>query len=110
MFDQTVTQLALIRSRRGRSDELGAQLSTLLQPAHAAPGCLHCAVLRDAGDADLWLVHAVWSSRDALMSYLGSPQAQVFSAIIDNCSARELELRTLEGTFAAQEAARRCAA
>ncbi len=110
MFDQTVTQLALIRSRRGRSDELGAQLATLLEPAQVAPGCLHCAVQRDSGDADRWLVHAVWSSREALMSYLGSPQAQMFSSIIETCIARELELRTLEGTLAAQEAAERCAA
>ena len=44
------------------------------------------------------------------MSYLGSPQAQMFSSIIETCSARELELRTLEGTLAAQEAAERCAA
>lgn len=110
MLDHSVTQLALIRSRRGRSDELGAQLAMLLAPAQAADGCLHCAIRRDGEDADLWLVHALWTSREALMSHLRSPQAQVFAAIIDNCSVREMELFTLDGQHAVEDAALHCAA
>ena len=60
-----VSHMAFVRARAGRSKELGARLSSLIEPSRQACGCLHFALQHSQCDADL-LVSGFWSSQQAI--------------------------------------------
>ncbi|WP_375379715.1 antibiotic biosynthesis monooxygenase family protein [Pseudomonas protegens] len=66
--------MAFVRARAGRSKELGARLSSLIEPSRQACGCLHFALQHSQCDADLWLVSGFWSSHLAICTATTSPR------------------------------------
>ena len=51
------------------SDSL-LSLRRLVGPASAAPGCLHCRLYREVGEAESLLLDQHWASDSALQAYL----------------------------------------
>lgn len=89
-----VTNLALIRARAGRSEELGACLSALLEPSRQSPGCLSYELQRCLGDPDLWLVYGSWVSQEAMEAYFHTPALQTFAKALLGLAASGLELHS----------------
>ncbi|POA56670.1 MULTISPECIES: putative quinol monooxygenase [unclassified Pseudomonas] len=97
-----VSHMALVRARAGRSTELGARLSSLIEPSRQAPGCLQFALQRSQCDAQLWLVSGFWSSQQAMTAYFSSPAMEVFSELVQDLVVDSLDLHTFD-TVSAQE-------
>jgi quinol monooxygenase YgiN len=65
-----VTNLAFVRARTGRSEELGERLRRLVEPSRREPGCLRFDLHRADDDPDLWMVYETWrSARDRQQHY-----------------------------------------
>ncbi|KTC37483.1 MAG: antibiotic biosynthesis monooxygenase family protein [Pseudomonas sp.] len=89
-----VSHMAFVRARAGRSSELGARLSSLIEPSRQAPGCLHFALQRSQCDADLWLVSGFWNNQQAMTAYFSSPAMQVFTDLVQDLVVNSLDLHT----------------
>ncbi|MGH8353720.1 MAG: putative quinol monooxygenase [Pseudomonas sp.] len=88
------TNLALIRARAGRSEELGACLSALLEPSRQSPGCLSYELQRCLGDPDLWLVYGAWVSQEAMEAYFHTTALQTFAKALHGLAASGLDLHS----------------
>ncbi|PAU65631.1 hypothetical protein BZL41_05515 [Pseudomonas sp. PIC25] len=98
-----VTTLALVRARAGRSDELGCRLGVLIEPALSTPGCLRYELQRAPDDPDLWRIHGLWASEEAMTTYLDMPVVQVFADILHDRSASLVDLHSFAGSLASLE-------
>ncbi|WPO99097.1 putative quinol monooxygenase [Pseudomonas sp. HR96] len=90
----TVSHSAFVRARPGHSAELGARLSSLLEPSRQAPGCLHFALQHSHCEEGLWHVSGFWSSQQAMDDYFASPAMQVFSDVVQALLVKSLDLHT----------------
>jgi quinol monooxygenase YgiN len=75
-----VTNLAFIRARSGRSEELGARLGRLVAPSRREPGCLRFDLHRADDDPDLWMVYETWRSPAARQAHYASAHLRAFIA------------------------------
>jgi quinol monooxygenase YgiN len=97
-----VSHLAFVRARAGRSAELGARLSGLIEPSRQTPGCLHFALQHSQCDAELWLVSGFWSSQQAMTAYFNSPALAVFTELVQELVVNRLDFHTFSNVCAAQ--------
>ncbi len=95
-----VSHMAFVRARAGRSMELGARLSSLIEPSRQAPGCLHFALQRSQCDTELWLVSGFWSNQQAMTAYFSSPAMQVFTDLVQDLVVNSLDLHTFNSVSA----------
>ncbi|KAF0865102.1 putative quinol monooxygenase [Pseudomonas sp. LD120] len=104
MFTQSpVSHMAFVRARSGRSTELGARLSSLIEPSRQATGCLHFALQHSQCDADLWLVSGFWSSQHTMTAYFSSPAMAIFAELVQDLVVNSLDFHTFS-TVSALEA------
>lgn len=75
-----VTNVAFIRARPGRSEELGARLGRLVAPSRREPGCLRFDLHRADDDPDLWMVYETWRSPAARQAHYDSAHLRTFIA------------------------------
>lgn len=87
------TNLAQIRAKAGRSDELGEALLALVAPSRAEPGCVTYDVHRAIEDGDLWMVYENWRSAVDLQAHFELPHMQAFVARIPELVEGELDLK-----------------
>ncbi|WP_028683258.1 antibiotic biosynthesis monooxygenase family protein [Pseudomonas chlororaphis] len=97
-----VSHMALVRARAGRSTELGARLSSLIEPSRQATGCLQFALQHSQCDADLWLVSGFWSSQQAMTDYFCSPAMAIFAELVQDLVVNSLDFHTFRDVSAAQ--------
>lgn len=97
-----VSHMAFVRARAGRSTELGARLSSLIEPSRQAPGCLHFALQHSQCDAGLWLVSGFWSSQQAMTAYFNSPAMAIFAELVQELVVNSLDFHTFSHVSAAQ--------
>jgi len=91
-----------VRARAGRSKELGARLSSLIEPSRQACGCLHFALQHSQCDADLWLVSGFWSSQQAMTAYFNSPAMAIFAELVQDLVVNSLDFHTFSTVSALQ--------
>lgn len=88
-----VTNIAFIRARAGRSDDLGRRLLGLVAPSRLEPGCINYDVHRSGDDADLWCVYENWRSAEDLAAHFDMPHMQTFVAELPVLVDGPLDLR-----------------
>lgn len=74
-----VTNLAIVRAKSGRSDELGELLMTLVEPSRAEAGCLAYDVHRANDDDDMWMLYETWESAAHVTRHFQSPHIRSFA-------------------------------
>lgn len=75
-----VTNLAFIRARAGRSEELGARLRRLVARSRREPGCVSYDLHRADDDADLWMIYETWRSAADRQAHYESAHLRAFIA------------------------------
>lgn len=85
----SVTSLASIRARNGRSAELGERLLVLLEPARRIEGCISHEIVRAPGDPDLWLLQGSWASQAALEHYCDGTCGQCLAEVLQGALVLE---------------------
>ncbi|MNI58825.1 Antibiotic biosynthesis monooxygenase [compost metagenome] len=98
----THSHMAFVRARAGRSTELGARLSALIEPTRSAPGCLSFSLQHSQGDPDLWLVSGFWTHQQAMTAYFATPTMQVFAELVQELVVDSLDFHTFKEVSAAQ--------
>ncbi|APC17837.1 antibiotic biosynthesis monooxygenase [Pseudomonas frederiksbergensis] len=97
-----VSHMAFVRARAGRSMELGARLSGLIEPSRQASGCLHFALQHSLCDPELWLVSGFWVDQHAMTAYFSTPAMQVFAELVQELVVNSLDFHTFCEVSAAQ--------
>jgi quinol monooxygenase YgiN len=97
-----VSHLAFVRARAGRSAELGARLSALIEPSRSAPGCLNFALQHSLCDPELWLVSGFWVNQQAMTAYFSTPGMQIFAGLVQDLVVNSLDFHTFKDVSAAQ--------
>ncbi|WP_347901712.1 antibiotic biosynthesis monooxygenase family protein [Pseudomonas purpurea] len=97
-----VSHMAFVRARAGRSTELGARLSSLIEPSRQASGCLHFALQYSLCDPELWLVSGFWTDQRAMTDYFSSPAMEVFSELVQELVVNSLDFHTFSDVSAHQ--------
>ncbi|RON49056.1 putative quinol monooxygenase [Pseudomonas frederiksbergensis] len=97
-----VSHMAFVRARAGRSAELGARLSALIEPSRAASGCLSFALQHSQCDPDLWLVSGFWTHQQAMTAYFSTPAMQIFADLVQDLVVNSLDFHTFKDVSAAQ--------
>jgi quinol monooxygenase YgiN len=94
--------MAFVRARTGRSAELGARLSALIEPSRNAPGCLSFALQHSQCDPELWLVSGFWVNQQAMTAYFSSPAMQIFAELVQELVVNSLDFHTFREVSAGQ--------
>ena len=97
-----VSHMAFIRACPGRSMELGARLSSLIEPTRQAPGCLHFALQRSLCDSQLWLVSGFWVNQQAMNAYFSSPSMDIFAELVQELVVNSLDFHTFSDVSTVQ--------
>ena len=97
-----VSHMAFVRARAGRSVELGARLSALIEPSRNAPGCLSFALQHSQCDPELWLVSGFWMNQQAMTAYFSTPAMEVFAELVQELVVNSLDFHTFKDVSAAQ--------
>ncbi len=97
-----VSHMAFVRARAGRSMELGARLSCLIEPSRQASGCLHFALQHSLCDPELWLVSGFWVDQQAMTAYFSTPAMQVFAELVQELVVNSLDFHTFSEVSAIQ--------
>jgi quinol monooxygenase YgiN len=94
--------MAFVRARAGRSAELGARLSALIEPSRSAPGCLSFTLQHSQCDPDLWLVSGFWTHQHAMTAYFSTPAMGVFAELVQELVVNSLDFHTFKEVSADQ--------
>lgn len=97
-----VSHMAFVRARAGRTMELGARLSTLIEPSRAAPGCLSFSLQHSQCDPELWLVSGFWINQQAMTAYFNTPAMQIFAELVQGLVVNSLDFHTFKDVSAEQ--------
>ena len=97
-----VSHMAFVRAQAGRSMELGARLSSLIEPSRQAKGCLHFALQQSLCDPELWLVSGFWIDQPAMTAYFSSPAMAVFGELVQELVVNSLDFHTFSDVSADQ--------
>ncbi|VVN41816.1 hypothetical protein PS862_03391 [Pseudomonas fluorescens] len=97
-----VSHMAFVRARAGRSAELGARLSALIEPSRNAPGCLSFALQHSQCDAQLWLVSGFWINQPAMTAYFNSPAMEIFTELVQELVVNSLDFHTFRDVSVGQ--------
>jgi quinol monooxygenase YgiN len=90
----TVSHLVFARARVGHSEQLGARLQGLIEPALNTTGCLSFALQHSLRDPDLWLIAGSWSNEQTMNAWFEAPELQVFSDIVQTLMVSSLDFHT----------------
>jgi quinol monooxygenase YgiN len=96
-----VSHMAFVRARAGRSAELGARLSALIEPSRVASGCLSFSLQHSQCDPDLWLVCGFWTHQGAMSAYFGTPAMEIFAGLVQDLVVNSLDFHTFKDVSAA---------
>ena len=85
--------VAIIRAKRGLSDELGRRLATLVAPARAEPGNINYDPYRSNDDPDVWILYENWKAHSDLAAHFELPYMKPFPAVLPEVLESEMDLR-----------------
>ena len=88
-----VTNIAFIRAKSGRTEELGRRLLALVAPSRQEAGCINYDLHLSDSDPDIWCVYENWRSADDLAMHFALPHMQAFIAVVPTLVEGDLDLR-----------------
>lgn len=88
------SHMAFVRAYAGRSTELGARLSILVEPGRQTPGCLQFALQHSLSEPDLWLISGSWSSEQAMRAWFNSPALGILSQLVNDMMIIRMDFQT----------------
>jgi len=97
-----VSHLVTVRARAGRSAQLGARLSTLIEPSASASGCLHFALQKSTTEDDVWVISGLWVDQSAMNDWFAAPELNIFSTLVSEMLVGSLDFQTFANLTAAQ--------
>lgn len=97
-----VNHRVAIRAGVGHSAQVGARLSSLLNPCGAAPGCLHFALQRSLTEEDVWVITGSWADTSAMNDWFAAPELNLFSELLTERLVVSLDFQTFATVTAAQ--------
>ncbi|VVN98807.1 putative quinol monooxygenase [Pseudomonas fluorescens] len=97
-----VSHMAFVRASGGRSMELGARLSSLIEPTRRTPGCLHFTLQQSLCDPELWLVSGYWVNQQAMTEYFSTPAMDIFAELVEELVIKSLDFHTFSDVSAVQ--------
>ena len=96
------SHMAFIRARSGCSTELGARLSSLIEPGRQAQGCLQFSLQHTPGRPRCVAGVRVLSSEQAMSAYFSSPALMIFTELLNDMVVRSMDFQTFTDASAAQ--------
>lgn len=88
-----VTQIVILRAREGQETLLEAELRALIGPSRKEEGCMTFDLYRALETPGAFMLHEVWTSRDAHTEHLHTPHFLRWNA------GRDALLTSRDGTF-----------
>lgn len=98
----TVSHLVFARASTGSTKRLGVRLSSLIEPALKAPGCLQFSLQQSLHEPDMWVVSGLWSSEDMMNAWFATPALDVFSELVEQLIIGSLDFQTFKQVTASQ--------
>jgi quinol monooxygenase YgiN len=97
-----VSHLVFARANTGRSTHLGMRLSSLIEPALGAPGCLNFALQQSLLDPQMWMITGLWTSEEAMNAWFATPELSVFAELVQEFIVSSLDFQTFQQVSAVQ--------
>lgn len=97
-----VSHLVFARANTGRSTHLGMRLSSLIEPALGAPGCLNFALQQSLHEPEMWMVTGLWSSEETMNAWFATPELSVFAELVQGAVVTSLDFQTFKQVSAVQ--------
>lgn len=88
-----VTNIAFIRAKPGRCEDLVARLLALVAPSRQEAGCINYDVHHSLDDGELCCVYENWRSAEDLAAHFQQPHMQAFAADLPALVEGDLDLR-----------------
>ncbi|AJE03103.1 putative quinol monooxygenase [Geobacter pickeringii] len=92
MADAKVTVIARARAKAGLEEQLRQEITALIAPTRAEPGCINYDLHQSASDPALFMLHENWVSMHALEEHLAMPYLEAFKAKAPDLLAEPLDL------------------
>ena len=103
MLDTSVmSHWVSVRARAEHSVQVGARLSSLINPSAAAPGCLHFALHRSLTDENVWVMTGSWADPSAMNDWFAAPELNLFSELLSESLVVSLDFQTYATVTPAQ--------
>jgi len=97
-----VSHLVSLRASAGNSAQLGARLSTLIDPSCGTAGCLHFVLQRSMTEEDVWVISGLWADESAMNDWFAAPELTVFAELMAERLVKSLDFQTFATVTAAQ--------
>jgi quinol monooxygenase YgiN len=97
-----VSHLAFARASTGCSEQLGVRLSSLIEPALKAPGCLQFSLQQSLHEPDMWVVSGQWASEEMMSAWFETPELSVFAELVQQLIVSSLDFQTFQHVTSAQ--------
>jgi quinol monooxygenase YgiN len=91
-----VSHLAFARASSGCSAQLGVRLSSLIDPALKAPGCLQFSLQQSLHEPDMWVISGMWASEDTMSAWFATPELNVFAELVQQLIISSLDFQTFK--------------
>lgn len=92
MGNEKVTVVARIKAKPGKEQQVRQELTKLLAPTRAEPGCLNYDLHVALDNEAEFLFHENWSSRDAFDKHLETPHVKALLSRADELLAAPVEI------------------
>jgi quinol monooxygenase YgiN len=93
MSNELYTNVAFLRAKTGKTEELGKELVGLVAQTRTEAGNYAYDVHRSADDPNLWLVYEVWRSKKDLDDHFQLPFMQAFIPKVPALIDGDMDLR-----------------
>lgn len=91
-MSEKLTVVVRLRAKPGEEQRVEGELSALLAPTRAEPGCINFDLHRSEDDPSLFLVHENWESEAHLNEHFRTPHIEAWLAVADSVLAEPMEL------------------
>ncbi|MCS2171773.1 antibiotic biosynthesis monooxygenase [Scandinavium sp. TWS1a] len=92
MFDNTLSIIAVLKAKEGKSEDLKSALQALILPTRKEEGCLDYALFQLQETPDVFYMRESWKGQEALDAHVGLPHFQMFVQQMDQLLAEPLQL------------------
>jgi len=92
MSGQTVTVIARVKAKPGKEAEVLKALMSLVGPSRKDPGCVNYDLHQSQENAECFLFHENWESRELLGKHLAKPDLQATIASVRELVAEPPEI------------------
>jgi len=92
MSEQTVTVIARVKAKEGKTEEVESVLMELIAPTREEPGCISYVLHQSQDDKHSFVFVENWANQTALDEHLQKPYLQAFLARADELLAEPLDV------------------